>query len=156
MAVKTRPIRKSTRRVDPEGLLVFTWSDAEGSTHAAVADPDGIDAFEAAVRRRAESRELQRIILAGRPDYDRHTELKFRLPRGCVYFTDIARIGGRITGQDGTFYAPDEQPNRVIVLHDTLTVHYYGRVDEPDPRRVVPYPADLPAHLVSVRTDDIC
>ena len=69
------------------------------------ASPAEIDRFEDEVRSTPHSTFDQK------PDPYLHAELRLRLGRGWVLWTDVALIGGVNSGGDGVFYIPDEAPN---------------------------------------------
>ena len=64
-----------------------------------------IDRFEDDVRATAP------MTLEETPNPYLHAELRLRLGRGWILWTDTANIGGVETGADGTYYVPDEAPN---------------------------------------------
>ena len=66
-------------------------------------DPDTVDRWEELATALAK----QSGHLDGPTVPELHDEPKVRLNNGWLYSTNVARIGGRHTGSDGTFYVPD-------------------------------------------------
>ena len=93
-----------------------------------------------------------RSLLVNRPDLvfrleapavpHEHCGLKWALSLGVVYDTDVAEVGGRQVGGDGTYYVPRDSPAAAVLVTSLVRFNYL----ENRP----PITGQLPGGLISV------
>ena len=71
-----------------------------------------------------------------------HRGLKWALSLGVVYDTDVAEVGGRQVGGDGTYYVPRDSPTLAVLVTSLVRFNYL----ENRP----PITGQLPGGLISV------
>lgn len=71
-----------------------------------------------------------------------HRGLKWPLSLGVVYDTDVAEVGGRPVGGDGTYYVPRDSPALAVLVTSLVRFNYL----ENRP----PITGQLPGELISV------
>lgn len=124
-------------------LDIDTWEMDGGCLIGEIADAGQIEPFEEFV---------VGSLLVKRPDLvfqldappARHERrgLKWKLNLGVVYDTDVAEIGGRPVGGDGTYYVPLDNPTLAVLVATLVRFNYLeGRP---------PITGQLPGGLISV------
>ena len=71
-----------------------------------------------------------------------HRGLKWTLTLGVVYDADVAQVGGRSVGGDGTYYVPSDSPTVAVLVTSQVKFNYLD--DCP------PVAGQLPGGLISV------
>ena len=124
-------------------LDIDTWEMADGRLAGEIADAGQIGPFE---------RFVVGSLPVNRPDLvfrleapavpHEHRGLKWALSLGVVYDTDVAEVGGRQVGGDGTYYVPRDSPTLAVLVTSLVRFDYL----ENRP----PITGQLPGGLISV------